>query len=256
MKTNDGSRCSLKGEVMESIKRYIRKNSTLAEVVILLVGVILIFAGNRYRSTILISVGSSMVATAIVVFMTDVLLGVNDQEAVRTWGLEGVYRTRGEMNSSCDLYLRKASSIDIIAFGLRSFRDSQTKSVERILRNGGTVRIITMKPDCENLEKREIDENQPKGHISQEIRDLCVWAKKLNSKKYKGKIEIRYHDHQPQNFLFLMNNRIFTGPYVYKKDSQQTISFEYNNFGSAFEHYSNYFKELWNDEDFCSKAIE
>ena len=159
------------------------------------------------------------------------------------------------MNNSCDAYLKSAKSIDIIAFGLRSFRDSQLKAVERILRKNGTIRIITMRPGCDNLVKRESDEHQPEGHISQEIKDLIEWVQKLNSKGHKGKIEIRFHDHQPQNFLFLMNNRMYTGPYVYHKESQQTLSFEYNNFGTAYEYYTNYFNELWNDPDFCSESL-
>ena len=235
---------------MENLRRHIQKNATLVEIVIALIGLLLIILGGRIGD-VLKDIGVSVLASAIIVFLTDFLRGAEDQENVRKWGLEGVYRTRGEMNTSCDSYLRKAKSIDIMAFGLRSFRDSQTKAVERILKNGGKVRIITMQPDCQNLRMREVDEKQPDGHISQEIRDLCEWAKRLNSKSYKGKIEIRCHDHQPQTFLFLMNNRVFTGPYVYEKASQQTISFEYNNFGSAYEHYSNYFNELWSDEEFC-----
>ena len=241
---------------MSAIKKYIRKNTTLVEFIILLIGVILVLAGKRFGYSTLSDIGVSIIAAAVMVFMTDVLVGSSEQDVIRKWGLEGVYRTRGEMNNSCDVYLRSAKSIDIIAFGLRSFRDSQRYNVERILKDGGKVRIITMTPGCENLKMREIDENQPEGHISHEIDDLRKWADELNATNFKGKIEIRYHTHQPQSFLFLMNNRMFTGPYVYKKDSQQTISFEYNNFGTAYEYYSNYFNELWNDASFCSEATE
>ena len=239
---------------MKALRKYIRKNATLVEIIIALVGLALIIVDQTTRG-ILADIGVSVLASAIIVFLTDVLMGTGDQGEARKWGLEGVYRTRGEMNKSCDYYLKKAKSIDIIAFGLRSWRDSQEKAIENILRSGGMIRIITMKPGCENLAQREADEDQIPGQMSNDIESLIAWAKRLNSRKYKGKIAIRYHTHQPQNFLFLMNNRLFTGPYLFHKQSHQTLSFEYNNFGTAYEYYSDYFNELWNNPEFCEDAL-
>jgi len=239
---------------VKAFRQYIRKNSTLVEIIISLFGIGMIVLG-RNCCVVIADIGISILASAIIVFLTDLLSGNNDQQDARKWGLEGVYRTRGEMNASCDYYLKKTKSIDIIAFGLRSWRDSQEKAVERILRKGGTIRIITMKPGCESLNQREVDENQTRGQMSKDINDLIEWAQRLNGKSNKGKIEIRMHDHQPQNFLFLMNNRLFTGPYLFRKQSQQTVSFEYNNFGTAYEYYSDYFNELWNNKEFCESAF-
>lgn len=237
---------------MKNIKRYIRKNSTLSEVIIMLLGIVLVTCSRD--STILTGIGASVIASAIVVFMTDVFIGNEENENVKRWGLEQVYCTRCGMNSSCDEYLLKAKRIDIIAFGLKSFRDTQQKQIERILDSGGNIRIITMKPQCANLKARERDELEAENSISHSIEQLIAWAMAENKKNHKGKIEIRCHDHLPLDFLFLMDNRMFAGPYVYGKSSQQTISFEYNNSGQAYEHYKNYFNELWNNKEFCVDA--
>ena len=240
---------------MNNFKKYIRKNSTIAEMVILFTGIILILIGERLAFSVLLGVGSSIVASAVVVFMTDVFLGGDDREIVKQWGLESVYRTRGEMNSSCDVYLKKARFLNIIAFGLKSFRETQQKQVERILKNGGNIRIITMRPHCNNLKEREKDEMLPEDGISLSIEQLINWAKQLNDKHYKGKVELRWHEHQPVDFLFMMDNRLFCGPYEFGKDSQQSVSFEYNNSGIAYEYYRNYFNKLWNDKEFCSDVF-
>ena len=138
---------------MKNIKRYIRKNSTLSEVIIMLLGIVLVTCSRD--STILTGIGASVIASAIVVFMTDVFIGNEENENVKRWGLEQVYCTRGGMNSSCDEYLLKAKRIDIIAFGLKSFRDTQQKQIERILDSGGKPAAF-MGHDRENFLPAEI----------------------------------------------------------------------------------------------------
>lgn len=241
---------------MENLKKYIRKNSTIAEVVIFLAGVILVMIGENSNASVLMSIGTSVIASAIVVFMTDVFIGNDEREKVKQWGLEDVFPTRGEMNSACDEYLKKAKYINIIAFGLKSFMATQQKQIDRILKNGGNIRIITMRPRCANLKEREKDEMLPDDGISLSIEQLIKWAKRMNSKNLKGKIEIRYHDRQPLDFVFMMDNRLFCGPYEFGKDSQQCVSFEYNNSGSAYEYYRSYFNTLWDNKDFCVDALK
>ena len=236
---------------MKNIKKHIRNNSTIAEILIFAAGIVLVIFGK----TILSDIGISMIASAIIVFMTDVFTNQDELESVRQWGLEAVYRTRGEMNGSSDFYFEKAKSVDFIAFGLKSWRDSQQDQIEKMLANGGRIRIITLKPGSEALKARERDENAGNDEISHSIEQLIEWAKRENAKGFKGNIEIKYHDHLPLDFMHMMDNRLYTGPYEYGKGSQQTISFEYNNTGAAYEYYKNYFNKLWDDPEFCVDAL-
>lgn len=241
---------------MEGFKKYLRTNRTMAEIIIFLTGAVMIFVGSRYSRVVVSNVGTSILASAIMVFMTDVLIGNNEPTDSSSWGLEKIYATRGEMNGSCDKYLKKARHIDTIAFGMKSWRSTQQKAIERILKKGGTIRVITMKPGCQNLIQRERDELEPDKNISYSIEQMIEWAKKMNAKRYDGKIYIRYHDHQPQEFVFLMDNRLFAGPYIYGKSSQQTISYEYNTTGGAYEYYKDYFNDLWDNAEFCEDALK
>ncbi len=247
--------CVKMGITMDEFKKYIRTNKSLVELIILAAGIILIVFGESLHVNVLTGIGSSVLASALVVFVTDALLGTESDEKLKTWGLVDLYSTRSEMNKSCDRYLQNAKEVSIIAFGLRSLRETQRKVILQILRRGGSIRILTMKPGCEYLNAREKEEFRVPGSISAEIEQLIDWAKELNSKGYSGKVEIKYHEHLPLDFMFLMDNRLFTGPYEYGKSSQQSISYEYTSYGTAYKYYKEYFNGLWEDMNFGQDAL-
>lgn len=232
--------------------RQLRKPKTIVVFLVIALGFIMILlSGGR---SVLQGIGISLLASGIMSMMS--MFFINDEDPIKTakaWGLEHVYDTRGEMNAACDEYMAKAKSIKAIAFGFRSFRDSQEGTIISMLRKGGSVKLITMNPECEALKLRERDE---RSDISTSIKELIQWAKTINNMSLSGKIEIRYHDHLPTDFVFIMNNRAFTGPYEYAKLSQQTVSFEYSVTGSAYEYYEKYFERLWSNTDFCHDALE
>lgn len=229
----------------------IRKPRMLVTIILCLIGVIMILTGTN--NTVLSGIGISLLASGITSALTFFFLyETDDFRSARDWGLTHVYRTRGEMNASCDAYMNYAKSIKAIGFGFSSLRNSQNDVIIQMLQKGGNIKIITMKPGCQTLKVREADENQD---ISQSISDLIVWAKQLNESHYRGKIEIRMHDHLPPNFMFMMDDRLFTGPYEYGKISQQSISFEYGIANDAYIYYEELFDRLWNDETFCKDAL-
>lgn len=246
---------------MKIFKRFIRKNKTLVNIIIVLIGIIAIICSVQLeaenRKNVCMGIGTSLFASGIVVLLTSILMDdMEEQDKLFDWGIEAIYSTRAEMNVSCDKYLKRAKKIDIIAFGLRSWRDSQAKLIERLLKNGCQIRILTMDPNCENLKQREKDEKQEIGSIKHTIDQLSQWAEKLNSRGYKGRIMIRCYNAQPLNFMFLMDNRLFIGPYEYGKGSQQTISYEFNTSGEAYKYYTEYFLNLWGDSDFAKNVID
>lgn len=243
---------------MKQFKAFVRKNIVMTNIIIALLGVICIgavlFVENEKIEDLLIGIGGSFLSSGIIVFITTLFMDNTENDInLSYWGIEAIYNTRAEMNTSCDKYSKHAKRIDVIAFGLKSWRDTKNKEIEKLLRNGCKIRILTMDPDCENLRQRERDEAVGEGGISYSIKQLVSWATKLNQKEYEGSIEIRFYDAHPLNFLFLMNNRLFTGPYEYGKGSQQTISYEFNTTGEGYRYYSEYFNDLWNDQEFAKK---
>lgn len=245
---------------MTNLKKIIRKNIVMTNVIIALIGIVCILlvlvVKDQNGKDILLGVGTSFLSSALIVFITTAFMEDTENEQIlKMWGAEAIYSTRQQMNVSCDYYMEKAKRIDIIAFGLRSLRDSKGKTVENLLKSGCRIRIITMKPHCDNLRQREKDELQLEGSISNSIQQLTDWARRVNARNYSGRIEIKYYDAHPLDFLYLMDNRLFTGPYEYGKGSQQSISYEFNTEGEAYKYYSEYFNDLWNDNIFTQKEV-
>lgn len=233
-------------------QRQLRKHKSIVSIMLLCIGLAMISLSRD--NPVLSGIGISILASAITSIVNIFFIDDEDRfKDAKDWGLAHVYATRGEMNKSSGKYIKTAKSIKIIAFGMNSWRNAKTNDVKALLQRGGSIKIITMDPDCPNLKARERDENDY--NIGKSIRDLITWAEKLNDESKKGKIEIRMHDHLPLDFLFLMNNRLFTGPYEYGKISQQTVSYEYEISGGAYEYYEQLFDELWENPDFCKEAL-
>ena len=43
-------------------------------------------------------------------------------------------------------------------------------------------------------------------------------------------------------------NNLYIGPYLYGKESQQTISYRFNSDGDGYKYYTEYFNMLWNSD--------
>ena len=50
----------------------------------------------------------------------------------------------------------------------------------------------------------------------------------------------------PLDFYCKIDDNLYVGPYLYGKESQQTISYRFSPNGKGFKYYSNYFETLWN----------
>ncbi|HCL56036.1 MAG TPA: hypothetical protein DHW82_03385 [Spirochaetia bacterium] len=247
-------------------KRFLEDiNVTLINSIVFLIGIVAILFSflipdiNQNLKNILISVGCSLVASSIVTYLSSkyILKHQNLKEIIQVWGLEGIYRTRQEMNRSCDFYMKDLKDeLDIIAFGLKSFRDSQSAIIEEKVKKGLKIRILTIDPNSVFLKQREKEENEIEGQIKKTILDLIQWVNDLKEIAPDDKnIGLKKYDSLPLDFYFREDDRIYIGPYLYGISSQQTISFEFKSNSQGFEYYKNYFERLWNNENFSKKDL-
>jgi hypothetical protein len=239
-------------------------NSTLLNIVIFILGVLLILGAmltdKSYEDIriIFMSVGTSIIASSIVVYLSSHYLFKQSRvkEIIETWKLTGVYRTRAEMNLTTNIYLKESKSqIDIIAFGLKGFRENQTTLIQEKIRNGLKLRILTVNPQSIFLSQRESDEGEVKGQIKNTIEQLSTWVEEIKLLAPVSEyVELKYYDTLPLDFYFRVDNSLFLGPYMYGKSSQQTFSYEFEYGGIGFEYWSAYFEKLWSDENFAKKV--
>ncbi|MCX7109629.1 MAG: hypothetical protein NTX45_05770 [Proteobacteria bacterium] len=163
-----------------------------------------------------------------------------------------VYRTRAQMNTSANTCLETGNDrLDIIGYGLKSFRDAMTTSIQVKVKSGFKLRILTLNPDSKFVLCREQEEKEVCGQIRNTIIGLRDWVIALKSiSSDPNSIRLKYYDSLPQDFLFRHDDALFTGPYLYGIGSQQTISFEFRKGSVGYAYFEQYFECLWNDDKF------
>lgn len=245
---------------MGRIKRLEQKienaNATLINIIVFGLGIMLILIAivsdsNENIAQICLSIGTSLIASSIVVFLSSRYL-VNQNkitEIIKEWKMTGIFETRADMNKSSNFYLEyNKNNLDIIAFGLKSFRDNKKEIIKEKISRGMRIRILTLSPNSEFVKEREKVEKEVEG----QIKNTIIQVEGLQQNQlYEGQVQIRYYDSIPIDFYFGLDEVVFVGPYMYGIQSQQTISYEFKRGGAGFNYYSEYFNKLWDNNEFC-----
>ena len=134
------------------MKETINYKSVIAGLIVLVIGIILIIYWENYG----VSVGCSLIASSIVALLNGLFVERKVVSPLDVWGIKNIYPSRSRMNEDCDASLAKAKyQVDVVAFGLQSYRTEQDKLTRKLLRSGVNFRIITMNPDSRFIEQRE-----------------------------------------------------------------------------------------------------
>lgn len=226
-------------------------NLRTANFVSFLVGVVVTLSGyfvsNESWATIVMSIGASIIASSAVVYI-DSFYEVKFRairDIMEKWKLAAIYKTRGAMNADCDTAQAEAKKeIDVIGFGLSSWRDSSTDEIKELLKKGVKIRIMTPNPESPFVLQLARDEGQADDSIRHSINKLIEWGAELRDAG--GNIEIRTYDWLPMDFYFRIDGVLFIGPYLYSKGSQQTVTFKFEKDGVMYAEYTAYFERVWN----------
>ena len=212
---------------IENKKRLI--DDFMIDIILFLVGIVLIllsvFIKNAIWSTVFISVGTSIIASVVVGVVS--LKRIYKQERIKQmiewWGVESLYDRRAEINTETNIFLQTANKLDIIAMGLKGFRDAQGETVKNRIEHGMKLRILTIDPGSPILNYIDKKEGNMNGYTKQTIEDLIDWLEDLKKhQRYNGQIELKTYNNYPSDFYFNIDNNIYTGPYQ-NKTSQQTL---------------------------------
>lgn len=228
-------------------------NIVITLVGLILVGAGIILSGNEKISTIMISVGASLIASSIVAFLSSIYIQKyrRAKEISETWGIQSIEEKRTNMNNRIDAHMSTAKKhYDIMAFGLKSLRDGNPKGIDDLLKHGASIRILSVDPACEALSDRDVQEKKKVGDTVYTIEKLIEWSKDYKE-KYPERFQIRFAKYLPSEFYCRVDDSIYVGPYQYGKDSQQLITMEFKRPGKAFAYYEEYFELLWNDREYC-----
>lgn len=241
---------------LESIQRNRCAVTTIIGLVGLLLIVVSIWWGMESTlSVILLSVGCSILATAIISFLTSIyqIQETDALETIQKWGVAGVYETRAEINPETNELLKHTDVLEICAMGLSNFRDAQSDLIKKRISKGMVLKILTLDPSSSFLKDIDKAEKRPEGYTKQSIEQLFVWLAELTPlQKYANQIEVRTYDHYPHDFFYCMDGIVYTGPYL-PKASQQTITYKFLGKSKGAAYYKAHFDKLWCDA--CKQEI-
>lgn len=233
------------------------------------IGVILILFSILVKcmvvNNILLSIGASMLATAIVtrINSTYVLKTLQMEKLLSTWRLHNIYETKAEMNTldanealeQCHL------CIDIIAEGLSNYRAAKGDMLkEKILRHNITVRIISC--DSEKmLKSRFQDESGNSVGDDSAVRhvvDLDEWVGALREElgPDKDRLQIRYHSSYPGLSYLRIDSMLFISTNLWKRPSQQSFALSFEAKGRGGKRFTDYFQSLWDDSSFVHETCK
>ena len=230
------------------------ESEKLTNALIFMIGLVLVFIGIMFEdllgeqwSTVIISVGASIVASSVVSYITSAYLVKKKKlkEITEIWGLRSITENRSNMNKEVSKRLNEANKcLDIVAYGLKSFRESAGDTIKLKIQNGLKVRILTVNPDSEILLYRDSIENKIQGSTSHDIVQLTDWVKSITD-ECGGEMELRYCKFLPTELYFRIDKHLYVGPYEIFKESQRTITMEYTDGTKGFSYYTDYFNTLW-----------
>lgn len=225
----------------------------LAGIALILIGILL----NSYLvwSTIFLSVGTSIFATAIVTWINAAYLMRSQriEALVSVWRLYNLYETKADMNAEdANRALEQCEEvIDIMGEGLSNYIAAKGEVLRnKILNKGVKVRIISC-DSADMLKLRAKDETrsgQSSGDDAiQKVIDLNQWVddlrEELNDKS--DTIEIRFHSSYPSLSYLRIDNMLFISANLCRKQSQQSFALSFKIGGKGGVYFQEYFDDLW-----------
>jgi len=216
-------------------------------------------------STILLSIGTSILSTSIVTWINaKYMLKLQHVEKLMSkWKIYNLYKTKADMNTlGANVALEQCSdSIDIIAEGLSNYRVAQGDTLKnKILRHNVTVRIISC-DSSEMLKQRSQDESSSGKddgkNAVQKVKELHQWVEQLRKELGDNSdvIQIRYHASYPGFSYLRIDNNIFVSTNLWRKQSQQSFAIGFMADGEGGKYFQKYFENLW-ESDFVHNECQ
>lgn len=218
---------------------------TLIATIILLAGFVLILwpAQSKVPS----SIGTSLVASGIVVVLDLVYRRIIDEDAIATKailrsGLTNIYDRR-DIDKYHSLMKSLSSRLDVSGYSLRSFHDSFAQILtDHLHKNRGLkVRLLVVNPDSAQSRAREASEGLLPGTFSASV------ARLKGSFAFSGNVEIRSIDTELTTTFFRLDDTMFVGPQFLSLPSRATFTMEVHKGQDSwlFKSYETEFRSMW-----------
>lgn len=229
-------------------------NFTVAAVGVIGILLGIVLQNQCIWGTICLSVGTSVLATALVTKINTsyLLRSQRIEKLISTWQLHNMYETKSDMNTlDANRALEQCTeTIDIIGEGLSSYIGAQGHLLRnKILHGGVRVRIISC-DDIQALKMRARDESRgwDDGDAPVEkVIALDQWVSALRQElgDRKDNLQIRYHSSYPGLSYLKLDTWVFVSANLWRKTSQQSFALSFTGEGKGGKYFSDYFEDVW-----------
>lgn len=225
----------------------------LINIIIFLIGLFLIYIGFTQKQSsenianIAISIGTSLVATGVVLALDLVRRNTNKRVNRRTKnilghsGIQWVYEKR-DLDKYDHLIKRVSDRLDICGYSLGAFFDSYGEIIKkRATINDLKIRVLFVNPNSEAARARAELEGKPSNHFEDRFNSFMNFFSGTSS------VEIKTIDTPLSSMIYRIDNIMFIGPHFYKTQSKSTLTIELSKGSMLFNEYQKEFDRMWID---------
>ena len=235
-----------------------RRHKWLIQIFVALLGVLFFCASGFLAADteamilydVLMGLGGGFVSTSAVTVILLILLPDDTEklDELKTWGLEKIISERSYIELSGEHLPQK--NLDIIAFGLRHFREANRDEQNIIdrLNAGLNIRILSLNPNSVYVTEEEKLENT--SELRNDLIYLYRWVEQIQNNKNlrpdrKTSIQLKLYDHLPLDFYCRADDKVYTGPYCPGEISSRTHTYLYSINGAYGKYHAELFEKLW-----------
>jgi hypothetical protein len=236
----------------------------VGHIIMFAVGIFLtVIAGQSAHKDILLGVGGSLIAAGIAGEILFLYVAASQQtrdklDLISTAGLQRIFSTRSvSIRDEYHSRLRNAKEVDILGFGLSSFReDYGNKFAELSLKT--SFRILLLDPDFPSPTDsiatiRDREEGNNNGDIRRDV-EAFENAVRRAGPLVKSNFVVRRLTALPSINIFRVDDEIFWGPYLIADQSRNMPTLLVQRGGFLYDQIKSHFEHLWTDNQF-SKPI-
>lgn len=232
----------------------------VGHIAMLALGIFLTVIGSQspYKD-VLLGVGGSLIAAGIAGEILFLYVAASQQtkdklDLISTAGLQRIFATRSV--SIRDEYhdrLRNATEVDILGFGLASFReDYGNKFSDLSLKT--SFRILLLDPDFPSPENsiasiRDREEGNNNGDIRRDVEAFEATVQRAAG-LVESNFQIRRLIALPSINIFRVDDEIFWGPYLIADQSRNMPTLLVKRGGFLYDQIRNHFDLLWKNDQF------
>ena len=207
-------------------------------------GILCVSIGGPIR----ISIGTSLIATAMVSLATLAIDQIRNSEQVRAAdlvkaGLLEAYDRR-DLPEYDELVLH-AQEIDVAGYTLRSFSETNEQTLRQRAADGNpiSVRVLVVDPNCEAASAMEKAERLPPGTYQSVLMGLRTKLEGIAG------VQIRTVSHHLPMMIYRIDGTLYTGPFPMDGTSRMALTLRLGLGGWAYQRQRAEFEALWDQAE-------